>query len=325
MPQRVAPMLATPGELPGGLWAGRFGYEVKWDGIRAIAYVPGGSEPVRATGRRVNEVTTRYPELSGLSGLLGEHRAVLDGEVVAFDAAGRPSFERLQQRMHVTPGTALLREVPVTYLVFDLLYLDGHELFGVPYADRRRLLDGLRIDSGHVQTPPAFSGYSRADAEDLLRATAEQGLEGVVAKRLDSTYRPGRRSADWIKVKTFRTQDVVVIGWRPGQGRRAGGVGSLLVGVYDDTGALRFAGHVGTGFTDRILDETARLLADLELPRSPLSGGPPPDVERDAHWVRPELVGEVAYTQWTGDGRLRNPVWRGLRDDRPPHEVTREP
>ncbi|MQA95634.1 MAG: DNA polymerase LigD [Streptosporangiales bacterium] len=317
-------MLATIGELPRGSWVARFGYEVKWDGVRVIAYVPGGAEPVRATGRRVNDVTARYPELAALAGQLGRHRAVLDGEVVALDEAGRPSFERLQHRMHVVPGAALLREVPVTYVVFDLLYLDGRELFGLPYGDRRELLDGLEIQAARVQTPPSFPAASEADAEDLLRATAEQGLEGVIAKRLDSTYRPGRRSGDWLKVKTFRTQDVVVVGWKPGQGRRAGGVGSLLVGVYEN-GELRFAGHVGTGFTDRILDETARLLAPLEVPDSPVAGGVPPDVERDAHWVRPELVGEVAYAQWTGDGRLRHPVWRGLRDDRLPHEVTREP
>lgn len=311
-------MLATAGELPRGAWAARFGYEVKWDGIRVITYVTGGD--VRATGRRTNDVTVRYPEVSALAGLLGSHGAVLDGEVVAFDAAGRPSFERLQHRMHATPDASLLREIPVTYLVFDLLYLDGRELFDLPYADRRELLDGLGLEAPRVQTPPGFTG----DGEDLLRATAAQGLEGIVAKRLDSPYRPGRRSGDWIKVKTFRSQDVVVVGWRPGQGRRAGGIGSLLMGVYDEDGALRFAGHVGTGFSDRILDDMARMLAPMEVPESPIAGGVPPDVARDAHWVRPELVGEVAYAHWTGDGRLRHPVWRGLREDRLPHEVTRE-
>jgi bifunctional non-homologous end joining protein LigD len=293
-------MLAVPGELPSD--RERYGLEVKWDGIRAIIHVDGG---MRVTGRHGVEYTRRYPEISGF----GLKSAIIDGEVVAFDQRGRPSFVRLQHRMHLTdPEPVMLELYPVTYMPFDLLYLDGMPLFDLPYRDRRALLDELDIGA-----PPSFPGDS-----DLLSATYEQGLEGVVAKRLDSPYRPGTRSPWWIKVKNLNTRDVVIGGWKPGKGRRAGGIGSLIMGVFTTEG-LMYVGHVGTGFTDAMLDELYQVIRPLEIPSSPFSN----EVPWRNRWVRPDLVGEVAYTMWTDDQRLRHPVWRGLRPDKIPAEVWR--
>lgn len=325
MPRLVQPMMAVTGELPTGADARRWAYELKWDGVRAITYVRGpagdGRERFHATSRRGNDITSRYPELSVLTDLLGEHHAVLDGEVVAFDAQGRPSFAALQRRMHVAaPGSrGLLAEVPVTYVVFDLLHLDGEGTTALRYEQRRALLEELSLADRAVQTPP----YFREAGAELLDATQEQGLEGLIAKRLDSRYLPGRRVDFWRKVKNFQTQTVVVAGWKPGKGRRAGGVGSLLLGVYGGRG-LRYVGHVGTGFTESYLARLGATLRELEVADSPYVDEVPREFARDARWVAPRLVGEVSYTAWTVDERLRNPSWRGLRDDVPPEEVTRE-
>ena len=208
---------------------------------------------------------------------------------------------------------------PVTYLVFDLLALDGEDLRGRPYTERRELLDEL-APAGYrwVLTP-----WFRGGGADVRAASEENGLEGVVAKRLDSAYREGVRSPDWRKVKNFFTQAVVVGGWRPGQGRRQGTIGSLLVGVPDDEGRLVYVGHVGTGFSDQAL----RALQQVLTPRttSPFEGTLPREVTRDAQWVEPDLVGEVAYAVWTADDRLRHPSWRGVREDLEPDDVVREP
>jgi bifunctional non-homologous end joining protein LigD len=317
MPSRVEPMLATTGDIPSD--AGRWGLEIKWDGVRVITYVSG--DAVRATGRRGNEIADRYPEVAALVDMLPGHQAVLDGEMVAFDSDGRPSFERLQRRMHVAhPPQRLIRDVPVRYVVFDLLYLDGNATFDLPYRDRRELLDGLELAHGPIEAPSYLNGGDVAQLSELLDFTVEQKLEGVVAKRLDSPYRPGQRVGYWRKIKNFRTRDVVIGGWKPGKGRRAGGVGALLLGVYDDRG-LRFTGHVGTGFTDRMLDDLAGLLAPLERATSPYADEVPREYARDARWVEPRLTGEVSYTMWTQDGRMRNPAWRGLRSDIGPEDV----
>ncbi|GAA3233171.1 non-homologous end-joining DNA ligase [Nonomuraea helvata] len=299
MPYPVEPMLAVPGELPSDREL--YGLEVKWDGIRAIVHLDGG---LRVTGRHGVEYTRRYPEISGF----GIKNAIIDGEVVALDRGGRPSFVRLQHRMHLTdPEPVMLELYPITYMPFDLLYLDGTPLFDLPYRDRRALLDELDVGA-----PPYFPGDS-----DLLTATHEQGLEGVVAKRLDSPYRAGTRSPWWIKVKNLTTREVVIGGWKPGKGRRAGGVGSLVMGVFTEQG-FTYVGHVGTGFTDALLDELYQRIRPLEIPRSPFCN----EVPWRNRWVRPELVGEVAYTMWTDEQRLRHPVWRGLRPDKLPAEVT---
>ena len=237
------------------------------------------------------------------------------------DAAGRPDFGALQNRMHRTgpevPGMAAA--APVTYLVFDLLAWDGEDLLGLPYAQRRERLDALGL-TGHrwISTP-----WFRGGGAQVLAASQENGLEGVVAKRLDSSYRPGLRGPDWRKIKNFRTQAVVVGGWRPGQGRRTGTIGSLLVGVPDDEGRLVYVGHVGTGFTDQDLRDLQRTFTARRT--TPFEGALPREATRDAHWVEPDLVGEVAYAVWTADNRLRHPSWRGVRDDLEPDDVVIEP
>ncbi|MFD0683117.1 non-homologous end-joining DNA ligase [Actinomadura fibrosa] len=321
MPWPVEPMMAVTGDLPDD--GERWGLELKWDGVRALAHV--SADGVRAAGRRGGDVAGRYPELSGLADLLPHHDVLLDGEVVAFEQ-GRPSFERLQRRMHVAhPDPRLIREVPVRYVVFDLLYLNGRPLYDAPYSERRSLLAELDLaGTGPVEVPPYLDGGDTAQVKELLDFTQEQRLEGVLAKRLDSPYRPGRRVEFWRKVKNFMTREVVVCGWKPGKGRREGGVGSLLLGEYDAKGQLYFVGHVGTGFTDRALDELYRTLWPLRRSTSPYDEPVPREFARDAQWVEPRLVGEVAYSARTREGRLRFPSWRGLRDDKDPLEVTSE-
>jgi bifunctional non-homologous end joining protein LigD len=280
---------------------------------------------VRAVGRRGIDATSRYPELQALADLLPDQSAVIDGEVVAFDTEGRPSFERLQARMHMDhPDARLIRQVPVHYVAFDLPYLGGHALYDLPYRDRRALLDGLELAAGPIEAPPYLDGAEVEQVRELQEYTSEQGLEGLVAKRLDSPYRPGRRVDFWRKVKNFRTQDVVIGGWKAGRGRREGGVGSLLLGVYDGAD-LRFVGHVGTGFTDADLDDLHKRLVSLERPDSPYADEVPREHARFAYWVDPSLTGEVEFSRWTRDEMLLHASWRGLRPEMPPKEVRREP
>ncbi|MEU5695899.1 non-homologous end-joining DNA ligase [Actinosynnema sp. NPDC020468] len=306
-------MLATPGPLPSGAgWA----YEFKWDGVRLVVYVRGGA--VRALTRNDIDVTGAYPELGVLAGALGGRDAVLDGEVVAVDAGGRPDFARLQSRMHVRePGEALRAAVPVAYYVFDLLHL-GTPLLALPYAERRARLAGCGL-TGHreVLVPPHFTGV---DGRDVLGAAVEHGLEGVVAKRVDSRYEPGRRSAAWVKVPLLHTREVLIGGWRPGEGRRAGTIGSLLLGVPTPDG-LHYAGKVGTGFTHAALITLHDLLRPLEQPRSPFASAVPPREAAHAHWTAPLLVAEVEFRTRTPEGRLRHASWRGLRPDRTPDDI----
>jgi bifunctional non-homologous end joining protein LigD len=315
----VRPMLAVPGELPPAAEDDRWAYELKWDGVRAVGYADGGN--LRLFSRNDLEITASYPEVVGLAGSLGTD-AVVDGELVAFDERGVPSFARLQERMHVRDvavSRRLAGRVPVVYLVFDVLSLTGRSLLDVPYLERRDVLAGLEIAGTSWQAPPSFL----APGADVLAASREQHLEGVVAKRRGSRYRPGRRSPDWRKVKHVRMQEVVVVGWRSGKGRREGGIGALLLAVNGPEG-LVFAGGVGTGFTERMLADLAARLSSLARATSPLAVQPAAGETRDAHWVTPRLVGEVAYTEWTPDGRIRHPSWRGLRPDKSPAEVERE-
>ncbi|MEA2185041.1 MAG: bifunctional non-ous end joining protein LigD [Solirubrobacteraceae bacterium] len=318
MPDKLVPMLARSGTLPRDdeNWA----YEVKWDGVRAICH----SEPgrMRLHSRNLLDITPRYPELGRLNRALSHHRAILDGEVVALDADGRPSFGALQRRMHVGSESAvrrLARDTPVTYMIFDLLWLDGHSLMELPYAERRARLEELDLKEGERwRVPDHVVGHGA----ELLAATAEQGLEGVIAKRLDSPYEPGRRSANWLKIKNFARQEVVVGGWMPGEGRRRDRIGSLLVGVGEDDG-LRYAGRVGTGFTEQELDRLAGLLGPLQRDDSPFAPGVPKP-PRDAVFVDPRLVAEVEFREWTDSGQLRAPSYKGLRDDKPAELVVRE-
>ncbi len=308
LPELIKPMLAVAGELPTGPgWA----YEMKWDGVRAVCYVDGGR--VRALSRNDRDVSVSYPELRALGPSLGTTQAVLDGELVAF-SGGRPSFGMLQQRMHVADARTarqLAEQVPVVYVIFDLLHLDGRSLLALPYDDRRELLESLDLGGPSWQCAPVFYDSGR----DVLDASAAAGMEGVVAKRRDSRYHPGRRSPDWIKVKHVRTQEVVIGGWRSGNGRRSGSIGSLMLGVPGE-GGLRYVGQVGTGFTDQMLVTLLTQLRRHERKSSPFTEPLPKAVAADAHWVTPRLVGEVAFTEQTADGRLRHPAWRGLRPDK---------
>jgi bifunctional non-homologous end joining protein LigD len=319
MPELVRPMLATLGKLPPEGQDGAFGYETKWDGVRTIAYLDGSR--TRLLTRNDLDASATYPELSGLASALGVP-AILDGEVVAFAAHGRVSFGALQPRMHLQNPAQVRRltaKVPVTYCVFDLLYLDGHTTIRLPYHQRRDLLLGLDLNGPQWITPPhTVGGGARA-----LAAARKLGVEGIVAKRLESPYEPGRRSRAWIKVKNIATQEVVVGGWQPGKGNRHGMIGSLLLGIPSPEG-LRYAGQVGTGFTRDALSDLKRRLDDLERDTSPFADRLPAAEAREAHWVNPTLVGEVAYAEWTHDGRLRHPAWRGLRPDKSPEEVILE-
>ncbi|MEU4443805.1 non-homologous end-joining DNA ligase [Actinosynnema sp. NPDC050801] len=317
LPESVSPMLATPAAgLPGP--ASKWAFEFKWDGVRAVARVEGGR--VRLTSRLGNDVTGTYPELQGLGAQLGATEVLLDGEIVAL-RGGRPSFGALQQRMHASAAQArrLVAGTPVTFLVFDVLHLDGSPTVELPYVRRRELLEGLGLRGAHWLTPKAFPGAGAA----VLAASREQGLEGVVAKRLDSRYVPGQRSPQWVKVTSVVTQEVVVGGWRPGVGKREGLVGALLLGIPGE-GGLVFAGSVGTGFDQSELERLTARLSSLEVEGSPFVSGVPRERARGARWVRPVLVGEVAHRQWTADGRMRFPTWRGLRPDRVPGEVRRD-
>ena len=317
-----APMLASPGELPPAAEDAAWGYEFKWDGVRALARVAADGG-VELFSRKSTEITVRYPEVARLPAALAGHAALVDGEIVAMDDQGRPDFGALQNRMHRTGPEVpkLAAAAPVTYLVFDLLAWDGEDLTAHPYAERRERLDGLGLSGHRWAVTPWFRGGDGVGA-DVLAASRDNHLEGVVAKKLDSPYRPGVRGAEWRKVKHFRTQSVVVGGWRPGQGRRAGTLGSLLFGVNDDEGRLVYAGHVGTGFTDAMLRELREAMT--ARPDPPFADKLPREVTRDAHWVEPTLVGEVAYAHWTAEGRLRHPSWRGLRDDLDPDDVVEE-
>jgi bifunctional non-homologous end joining protein LigD len=319
MPELVKPMLAVlRDEVPRDDDA--YGFEFKWDGVRAVVYVKGGRP--RVLSRNDRDVTGSYPELRAMAEELGSRQVVLDGEIVAFDADGRPSFGALQSRMHVADGASvrrLLTTTPVTYLVFDVLHLDGRSLLDEPYEERRRVLESLELSGKSWQTPPWFRGGGQA----VLAASKQQELEGVIAKRLDSRYYAGKRSDCWLKVKNLRTQEVVIGGWKPGAGRRAGAIGSLLLGVPGD-GGLTYVGHVGTGFTDKMLRDLESDLAPLTRDTSPFADVVPREHSRDARWVEPTIVGEVVFSEWTREGRLRHPAWRGLRPDKSPDEVIRE-
>jgi bifunctional non-homologous end joining protein LigD len=317
MPHGLKPTLASTGALPSD--DQRWAYEIKWDGVRAIAYSQPGE--LRLQSRNLNDITGQYPELARLNRALSSHSAVLDGEIVAFDENQRPSFAALQPRMHVgskAQAKRLAERTPVTYMIFDLLWLDGHSLMEQPYTKRAERLAALELRGESWQTPEHIVGGGK----QVLAASAEQGLEGIVAKRLDSTYQPGRRTASWLKVKNFGRQEFVIGGWIPGKGRHSDRIGALLVGVHERDGRLRYAGRVGTGFSEQELDRLGRLLAGLRRESSPFAaGGEPP---RGAIFCEPRLVAEIEFREWTRSGSLRQPSYKGLREDKAPEEVVRE-
>jgi bifunctional non-homologous end joining protein LigD len=317
MPERIEPMKAVSGRLPRDDDA--FGYEIKWDGIRAVVHLDAGH--VKACGRSGADFTSRYPELRELARAVGAQRMILDGELVAFDDEGRPSFQSMQARMHLASDSAVrrrMRDVPVTYVIFDLLWLDGRSTLPLPYEERRELLESLELEGPRWRVP----SYHRGDGEELLEASAAQGLEGIVAKRLDCPYEPGRRASGWVKVKNVASQDVVVGGWTPGEGSRGGRLGALCVGVHDEDGRLVYAGKVGTGFTEATLGLLKRELEPLRSDASPFAGRQPP---KGTVFVEPRLVAHVEFREWTQAGTLRAPSFKGLRPDLSPEEVVREP
>lgn len=303
-PTDLEPMLATSGTVD-SLDPEEWAFEGKWDGIRVLLEYRSGALSLRS--RAGNDKTGDYPALGYLAETLAGHDVVLDGEVVAYDGAGISDFGLLQRGGH-----------PV-FLAFDLLYLDGISLVRKSYSDRRRVLDALASTVGDLVVPPPIEGT----AENALTVSAESGWEGIVAKRRASVYLPGRRGSSWIKVKNWRTQEVVIGGWRTGQGNRADGIGALLMGIPGENG-LRYVGRVGTGFTDRDLGTLLRLLEPLRQKRSPFDGDLPADDRKGAAWTSPVLVGEVRFMDWTDTGRLRHPSWRGLREDKQPADVKRE-
>lgn len=314
-------MLAVSGPLPPD--DGRWAYEFKWDGVRSLATT--GDGPAGLVSRSGRDISGAYPELAG-PGV--STRAVLDGEVVALGPDGRPDFGLLQSRMHVRRSADAVRlatTTPVSYLVFDVLELGGRDTTVLPYDQRRHLLQDLGLGEGPWSVPPSFDGSGGA----VQAASRTQGLEGVVAKRRDSRYVPGRRSDCWVKVRNTRRQEVVVGGWKPGEGGREGWIGSLLVGVQDPTAGLVFAGHVGTGFDAATLRLLGQRLGPLRTTVDPFPatgpGAVPREHRRDVVWVRPELVVDVEFHSWTREDRLRHPSYKGLRSDKEAVDVVREP
>jgi bifunctional non-homologous end joining protein LigD len=319
-----SPMLAAAGtdsDLGDDSWA----FEMKWDGMRALAYVSLAEPSVRLVTRNGHDVTASYPDLvadllaafTSASDSAGA-KAVFDGEIVAVDTRGRPDFGLLQTRMKLTEPrdiAAAATTAPVQFMIFDLLEENGRPLTGLPYSARRDLLEQTVAATGRAQVPPRFDG----DFSEAFQTSRRLGLEGVMAKRRDSHYSVGRRSRDWVKIKHFRTQEVVVGGWRPGRGNRSGTIGSLLLGVPSETG-LRYVGRVGTGFGERDLSDIRSRLTRLVRKTTPFGDVPPADAQ-SAVWVRPTLVAEVEFAEWTATGRLRQPSWRGWRPDKAPGDI----
>ena len=292
-------------------------FETKWDGYRAIVVVD--QKTLRVVTRGGQDWASRFPELDGLRRAAARRVLVLDGEIVAPTPDGRTSFQRLQGRAGSGSASVILRraaEIPVVYAIFDVLH-DGGSLIELPWTERRARLVALQLEGAAWFTPPARVG----GGADALAASRRLGQEGVVAKRLTSSYEPGRRSGAWLKVKNHRRQEFVIGAWTVGAGRRTGRLGALVVGYHDRSGRLISAGKVGTGYTDDLLDELHELLAPLRRPTSPFAAGPVP---RDAVFVEPRMVGEVEFTEWTRDGTLRHPSFKGLRYDKPAGDVVRE-
>jgi bifunctional non-homologous end joining protein LigD len=302
-------MLATTTDrLPSGAqWA----FEFKWDGVRALLDVQGGR--VRITSRRGAAIETAYPELVAQAATLTD--VLLDGEIVAF-VDDRPSFGALQTRMHVRASDQARRLAaltPVTYVAFDLLRDYGVDLTGRPWAERRETLDRFAEQRPEWTVSPSFDDGPATEA-----AARAHGLEGVVAKRLDSRYHPGVRSTDWLKLRFARNGDFVVIGWEAAadQPRR---LSSLVLGFHDEAGALRYAGKVGSGLSAATATRLRTMLHDC--PDCPLDEVPAPSAGRRGYWCVPEVVVDVEFTDWTDDGRLRHPVFRGIRSDKTPDEA----
>lgn len=312
-PSWIPPMLATLTDtLPS---QGKWVYEPKLDGVRALIYVSGGS--VRIFSRNRKPLNDAYPELVEALGPAVRGDAVLDGEIVAFDSErGITSFARLQQRMQLRdPVRARRSQVPIHLYLFDCLFYEGVELIGLPLLDRKSVLR----DVVWYDDPIRFTPYRTNGSAAMLREACEQGAEGIIAKRADSRY-VSVRSTDWLKLKCVRQQEFVIGGYTAPQGARER-LGALLVGYYDGK-SLRYAGKVGTGYDRRTLEYLHQRLVPLHRPTSPFAEGPTP--AGDIQWVNPKLVGQVGFSEWTSAGLLRHPRFLGLREDKAPREVRRE-
>ena len=306
MPSKLEPMLATLSDRPFSdpNWL----YEIKWDGVRALAWIDRGKLTLRA--RSGNDVTQQYPELAELPKAFGAVQAILDGEIVALDARGHSSFERLQQRMHVRrPSPKQVNETPAVYYAFDLLYCDGYDLRGAALADRKYLLE-RRLQTSDVFR---YSDHQREHGKELYALAAEQGLEGIVAKRADSAY-VSERSTNWLKLKVTSQLDAVVGGWTAAR-TAAIPFGSLLLGLYDGK-KLRCIGHAGSGFDAKKLKDISTRLKELATKKCPFDAVP--ETNEPASWVEPELVARVKFGGWTDENRLRHPVFVTLSKDKRP-------
>ncbi len=321
MPAAIHPMLAESIDEPfdGADWL----FEIKWDGYRAVAFIADGK--VRLVSRNQNELTARYPELKDMAGFVKAKNAILDGEVVALDAEGKASFSLMQQRTGFRPGgkrAAAKADVPVLYYAFDLLYLDGEDWRKVPLEERKRKLASVMVAGDALRYSDHYEEQGRA----LFEIARQKGLEGIVAKRRNSFYEE-RRSGEWLKIKIRHRIECVVGGYTEPEGSRAH-FGSLVLGLYDDKGRLIHVGQAGSGFNQKSLAEIWKTLKKLETKSNPFFG----EVEalRRVSWVKPELVAEIEYAEWThgaGDGtgpKLRAPVFLGLRDDKDPKECVLE-
>jgi len=320
MPDVIEPMKAKLAEAPSASedWA----TEIKWDGVRAIAFCENGV--VRLQGRNLNDITDLFPEIAALGAEPGVEGTILDGELVAFDERGVPDFQRIQKRLRQNGGRGRERAAKsyaATFVIFDLLHEDGEDLRPLPYKERRERLESLGLNGRSWQTPDYLVG----DIESTLEATAEQGLEGLVVKRLDSPYRGGRAGTDWLKLKNRLRQEFVVGGWMPGKGSREDEIGSLLLGYWSNRKGrgehLRFAGRVGSGFSFGDLEAIKADLSDFGRDTSPFEDMPNTP---GARFVNPLRVVEVEFSEWTHDSRLRHPVFISMRRDKSPGEVRRE-
>jgi bifunctional non-homologous end joining protein LigD len=333
MPKWLEPMKAVlashvPADASG--WA----FEIKWDGIRTLAFNDGRGPPhgFRLMSRNALDVTFRYPELWDLGRALGKRKAILDGEIIAIDAQGNPSFPELQKRMNVTTKVAVeraAREVPVTFVLFDVLFLDGRDLTGLPWEERRERLEGLAdlLTPGYRLSPVRTGG--KREGKEMLEAAREKELEGIMAKKMDSVYEVGRRSESWLKVKLVQRQELVVGGWVPEVSKdgkvRADHVGAVLLGYYDKGGTFHYAGAVGTGFDNRSSMEMVKRLRGLKTGEMPFAE----DTEMrrfraEVQWVRPEVVVEAEYRRWPAGGRMQQAAFKGVREDKSAREVMRE-
>ncbi|PYX93071.1 MAG: ATP-dependent DNA ligase [Acidobacteria bacterium] len=322
MPHVVHPMLATLVDEPfdDDDWI----FEIKWDGYRALAYIEEGK--VSLVSRNQNEFES-YPELRDIPEYVRAETAILDGEIVALDEQGRPSFSLMQQRLGVLPGggrrrrTGPAENTPVVYYAFDLLYLEGYSLFRATLEDRKRLLRELLADSGIIR----YSDHFAAKGIELYKVAAERGLEGIIGKRRDSQYIQ-KRSREWLKIKITQTQECIVGGYTEPKGARQH-FGSLILGLYDDRHRLIPVGQAGSGFNQKSHAEMWQRLKKLETPHSPFFGKP--ESNRRVHFVKPELVAQIEFGEWTHEGqsgqiKMRTPIFQGLRVDKKPEECVFE-